>query len=125
MNIDVLLGKTLKNVYSSQDEVTFEDSDGKSYKMYHSQDCCESVVIESIVGDLKDLIGLPILQADESSSRIPEEAEGSLEYMEQYSDESSTWTFYRLATNKGHVVIRWHGASNGYYSESVDFEEVT
>lgn len=34
------------------------------------------------------------------------------------------WTFYRLATNRGSVVIRWYGTSNGYYAINVSFKEL-
>lgn len=110
MEFNELVGKTLTEIIVSENKerVTMTDVDGNQYAMLHVQDCCESVTVEDVVGDLNDLTGTPILAAAESSS--------SSDYYE-----SSTWTFYNLATIKGYVTIRWYGNSNGYYSETVDF----
>lgn len=97
--------------------MVFTCDDGKEFALYHSQDCCENVAIEDIAGDLADLVGTPILTAEEEVSDPP------LNLKREYTPESETWTFYRLGTIKGSVVVRWHGESNGYYSESVYFQE--
>ena len=109
-----LLGKTLINIENKNDELFFTTNEGEIFKAFHIRDCCESVMIEDIEGDLNDLIGSPILQAEEVTNS--KDTFGKIE-----SPESFTWTFYKLATIKGYVTIRWLGESNGYYSESVDF----
>jgi hypothetical protein len=44
-----LIGKTLTKVEKvSEDEIIFITNEGKRYKLYHSQDCCESVTDEDI-----------------------------------------------------------------------------
>jgi hypothetical protein len=98
------------------DEMVFATDDGRVFKMVHDQDCCESVAINDIIGDLSDLIGSPISLAEEISSYDAPPPDG---YYESY-----TWTFYKLSTIKGSVTIRWFGESNGYYSEGVSFYEV-
>lgn len=116
-----LLGKTLDSIdglREGSESVGFVTTDGRNYIMHHLQDCCESVSIEDVCGNVADLIGTPITMAyEESSNQNPEgvvkECQGSF-----------TWTFYRIGTNKGTVVIRWYGESNGYYSEAPYFYEV-
>ena len=112
-DIGVLLGKTLTAATGAKDEdvMRLTTQDGDSYVFYHSQDCCESVRIEDIVGDLADLIGEPLTEAEEVKREATSEE----------ASESGTWTFYKLGTRKGSVTVRWLGESNGYYSESVDF----
>jgi len=108
-----LQGKVLKDCIATEDEVIFTILNGEKYKLYHSQNCCESVFIESVEGHIHDLIGHEILMAEEISNVDEPPLEDS--------NDSYTWTFYKLATIKGYVTIRFFGTSNGYYSERVDF----
>lgn len=83
--------------------------------MEHLNDCCESVAIEDFEGDLEDLVGQVLLEAEEVVN-----GSGDNEHGEdpRYS-ESITWTFYKFRTTKGDLWVRWLGESNGYYSERV------
>jgi len=113
---DDLIGHCITHIEKRHDELKLYLSDNVYVHMYHQQDCCESVYIEDICGDLDDLIGSPLLEAEEITNRD----DGPLDS----SDESYTWTFYKFGTNNGSVTIRWYGCSNGYYSEYVDVKVV-
>lgn len=119
---NTLVGKTLQSVDCKigAESVIFTATDGSRYEMYHEYECCETVRVEDICGDINDLIGTPILQAEEStnSKQHPVGFTGNVY-------DSFTWTFYRITTMKGQVVIRWLGESNGYYSEAVSFTQIT
>lgn len=120
VSVESLVGVTFAeiNVNDIKDEIRFKTTDGRTLLMYHEQDCCESVSVEDIIGDMDDLIGEPLTMAEEVSE------DGSSDDDDSW-DESRTWTFYKFATVKGYVTIRWLGESNGYYSESVDLIELS
>ena len=67
-NVNELMGKTVIKIDKSSDVLIFHCETGEVYKMYHSQDCCEHVSIDDICGELDDLIGTPILLAEEVSN---------------------------------------------------------
>ena len=128
VEVSNLLGNTLTDITDIQvskdkDEIIFVTATNEKYRMYHQQDCCEYVKIEDICGDLKDLIGSPIVLAEEvTNSDLP--AKKDQEHPD-YTPPSYTWTFYKFSTNKGSVTIRWYGTSNGCYSERAKFECLT
>jgi hypothetical protein len=109
--IEDMVGKvfTLVSGGVGDGELVFEN-DTERFVFFHYQDCCESVDINDIVGNLEDLVGEPLL--------IAEEVSGATEPDEEHYD-SYTYTFYKFATRKGYVDVRWLGESNGYYSEGV------
>jgi hypothetical protein len=116
-----LKGKVLASVLVDEvcddddvsDAIYFCTDNEEVYIQYHKYQCSETVVLEDICGDLDDLIGTPILLAEEVVNQV----DGPY-------DSSQTWTFYKLTTIKGSVTIRWYGTSNGFYGETVDLYRV-
>ena len=120
---EILQGETLSEIKGGigDDEMFFTATGGKRYSLYYDHDWCATCDVVDIVGDLQDLIGNPLLMAEEVTNESDVNPEGVTIPEDQ---DSFTWTFYKLATIKGSVTIRWYGESNGYYSESVSFGEV-
>lgn len=123
MEFSNLRGKVIRHIELITDtdddvvEIIFKTDEEGSYRLFHDQDCCETVYLQDISGKLSDLIGSPILIAEEISSSSRSES------IYDTQDGSRTWTFYKLATTKGYVTLKWLGVSNGFYSESVEFEK--
>lgn len=109
-----MIGKTMSSVECKigAGDMTFRSLEGSVFNFYHHQDCCERVEVADIIGDIADLIGSPIVEAEEVSSAGFDPPE---------HPDSYTWTFYRFSTAKGTVTVRWLGESNGYYSEAVTY----
>jgi hypothetical protein len=87
--LNQIKGLTFEKIEAGYDMITFWTEDGRIFCMYHDQDCREAVSIEDIVGDLDDLVGVPIVVAEERTQDDPNACE------------SGTWTFYVFATIKG------------------------
>jgi hypothetical protein len=126
LDISELKGLVLSSIdviksQDDSDEIYFYTVCGRVFKMYHERDCCETVVIEDICGEIEWLIGSPILISEERSN---EKENDETHETWTFDDAHETWTFYEFSTIKGSVTIRWYGSSNGYYSESVDFQEI-
>ena len=121
--IEDMKGKTFTKVYVKEHDgdpygLIFENDEFK-FTFEHDQDCCEHVYIADIVGDLDDLVGRPvdIIEVVNHDRNVTPAGVKPLE-----DPDSFTWTFYKFATIKGWVDVRWCGESNGYYSEEVDFK---
>ena len=108
-----LINKMFTSVKQDGDVIIFSN-ENEEYRLEHFQDCCETVYIDDLCGDLKDLENVPIFMAEESSEEIPPDDPNYSSY------EMCGYTFYRFWTSKGPVVIRWQGSSNGYYGIGVN-----
>lgn len=112
--LDTMVGRTLVRVDGAEaqsSQVTFVTADGWTFRFAHSQECCEIVQVEEVVGDVQDLIGRPLLLAECVDSDDDER--------EREDDPCEEWTFYKFATTEGAVTFRWLGNSNGCYSTDV------
>jgi len=129
VKFEELVGKTLIKVESVEDdEIIFITEDEIKYRMVHKSECCETVWIDDICGNLNDLVGSPILKASEDTNKDKHpkgiEAPRNIPIGENSEYTGFTWTFYNIATSKGHVTIRWYGTSNGCYSERAELYKI-
>ena len=67
-SFEELVGRTLCRAEADESTLVLYLTDRNYVKFYHQQDCCESVYIEDICGDLNDLVGEPLLIAEEVSN---------------------------------------------------------
>jgi hypothetical protein len=111
--MDFLVGEVLTYIDIADDEIMLTTESGRKFKIYHYQDCCESVYIEGTDGDFRELIGKPIIEATHEAES------GDSDYG------SCTKTKLTFKVNDATVISRWIGESNGYYSEGVSIEEIT
>lgn len=118
-----LKGKILTKFEHYLGDLYFTDSKGAKYKMSHDSVCCESVWLEDVCGDLNDILDQELLLAECVTQNLSNKELNQCEI--DNTDDCAQWTFYKLATLKNSVTLRWVGASNGYYSIDVDFECLT
>ena len=109
-----MIGKVFTSVWATDSRLVFEN-EREAFSFEHYQDCCETVEIKDITGDLKDLIGTPVLLAEMTWREATPGEVG----------ECGTWSFYKFRTINGDVTVCWLGESNGYYSETVDLVHTT
>lgn len=106
---DDIIGKEVIKFYSSNDEddMIFECSDGSKYKLYHEQDCCETV---NFIERKSTFLEVPFTIFSINYDMDSKETE----------DGSETDTYVTIQTDIGDMALFWHGESNGYYGESVE-----
>jgi hypothetical protein len=126
--IEDMLGVTITSIDRAAGTIPYHldfHTDKGLFAMGHIQDCCESVYLNDVDGDLDDLIGSPITLAECVGSwsghdgEWDKDAPPGVDVKPKHYD-SSTWTFYKLGNSKVSMTLRWVGESNGYYSERVD-----
>lgn len=104
-DLDNIIGATVLAVEGcnvGSESILFRTDKG-TLRLYHVQNCCESVSVEDVNGDPSDLVGGVVSVAEERTN------------VEEDSWQRTGWTFYTIRTTKGDLDIRWLGRDNGYY----------
>lgn len=69
--LGMMVGKTIvraSDVKPGATAILFLMSDGSAYGFHHDRHCCEHVSVVDVCGDIADLIGRPLVQAEEATS---------------------------------------------------------
>lgn len=119
IEVESLIGEVLTHVDTDEknSQIMLTTESGKIIKIFHDQDCCETVSIEDTEGDWHNLVGKVIVEATHESVK---EGDPPPEYPDSW-----TRTTLKFRVSNATLISRWIGESNGYYSESVDIENIT
>lgn len=103
-NMYSLVGNILTNVVRVDDAIQFSIKDHE-YKIAHEQICCETVYLDDVVGDLKDIEDTIILDAKETISKC-----GAY--------------FYDIRSIKGSVTLRFMQEYSSMYSSKASIIKI-
>lgn len=114
-----LKGKTLTDIKGLEEGSEYQTfiTDTEKYVLEHQEDCCESVILTKIIGDVNSILNSEIVLAeDDIGANEPEWAKDRSYY------DSYTWSKYVIETKNGGRLEFWYlGESNGYYCEAAIF----
>jgi hypothetical protein len=98
-HVSSLMGHTFNYCHKIDDGIVFGNN-AITVTFRHVQECCEDVWLEDINGKLNDLVGFPIVRAEEKHGMT-----GNIK-----------WYFYTIATKNGYVDLRFSSEDNSMYS---------
>lgn len=109
MKAENLIGEILSyvDVDTETNRILLTTQSGKTIMIYHDQECCEGVEIQSVEGDWLKLVGRPITSAEQFEEDATEQV------VPDWDCGSCTKTTITLKADDATVVSRWIGTSNG------------
>jgi len=123
---NVLEGLVIEDISGAQEgseEIIIKTKCGRTFVMSHCQDCCESVEVKLIKGDISKIIGSYKVEKANDKIFDNETPKGFSSKLNLKHWGSFTYTIFKIRANQNIVKIVWLGESNGYYGEDVAFEE--
>lgn len=128
-NIIEMVGETIVKVVNiNDDHLYLYLENGDYYMFFHKDDddCHGDVRIKSIQGSLRNILNSPLTVAKTSYSCGYTDDNDVDNFLPDWKQETYTWTFYKFATDKGSITVRWFGTSSDYdCSEKITCVKVT
>ncbi len=115
--MEIMIGQTIESIEQNDEQIIF-NCEHDAFASEHYQDCCESVGVVETHGNLEDIIGSPVISANESYPDLGDLPNWASQYQPY---DSYTFTLQTIRTAKGEVSFLWLGESNGYYGEQPYF----
>ena len=114
-----LIGEVIVKAEARENQscVRFECESGKLYVLKHTENCCESVWLESTEG-LDTLLGKVVnVNVEDEDISMPEGCD----------PHNDVWagTFYRIETNESVADIRFCGYTNSVYALNASLYQLT